>query len=188
LFQEDWDHFGPYLDDAMKVVPILAETEIECMVNGPESFTGDNQYIIGESPELRDFWIAAGFNSAGIASSAGVGHVLSDWIIRVHNNLFCICLLYLLYVFNLEHQIFLFYPITSVFYSLIVQHYFIICTNNGKIVSNRGILRKMFGLSMLGGLDRFMAIKIFLLIVLLKALDDTTLLLGHGMNFCLADC
>ena len=52
------------------------------MVNGPESFTADNQYIIGEAPERRKFYVAAGFNSSGIASSGGVGKALAEWIIN----------------------------------------------------------------------------------------------------------
>ena len=53
------------------------------MVNGPESFTPDNQYIIGEAPEVKNFYVAAGFNSSGVASSGGAGRALTEWIINV---------------------------------------------------------------------------------------------------------
>ena len=52
------------------------------MVNGPESFTPDNQYILGEAPEKRRYYVAAGMNSTGIASSGGVGKALSEWIVN----------------------------------------------------------------------------------------------------------
>ena len=51
------------------------------LYNGPESFTPDNQFILGEAPELRNFFVAAGFNSVGIASAGGAGKALADWII-----------------------------------------------------------------------------------------------------------
>src|SRR4030095_8499126 len=50
-------------------------------VNGPESFTPDNRYMLGEAPELRNFFVAAGFNSVGIASAAGAGQALAEWIV-----------------------------------------------------------------------------------------------------------
>ncbi len=50
------------------------------MINGPESFTPDNQYILGEAPERRKYYVAAGFNSSGIASAGGAGRALAEWI------------------------------------------------------------------------------------------------------------
>ena len=60
--------------------PVLHETGIKKLYNGPESFTPDNQFILGEAPELRNFFVAAGFNSVGIASAGGAGKALAEWI------------------------------------------------------------------------------------------------------------
>jgi len=79
LLDDDWDHFEPYLNYIMEAMPSLAEAEIQ-MVNGPESFTPDNQYILGEAPEKRRYYVAAGMNSSGIASSGGMGSALAQWI------------------------------------------------------------------------------------------------------------
>lgn len=77
---EDFDHFEPILDLATKRVPVLAETGIQLFFNGPESFTPDDRYLLGETPEIRDLFCACGFNSVGILSSGGVGKALSAWI------------------------------------------------------------------------------------------------------------
>src|SRR5690348_8667237 len=58
------------------------------MVNGPESFTPDNQYIIGEAPEVKNFFVGAGFNSSGVASSGGAGRALAEWIVNVSKQQF----------------------------------------------------------------------------------------------------
>ncbi len=68
------------MDSAMHRIPVLAETGIKKFYNGPESFTPDNQFILGEAPELRNFFVAAGFNSVGIASAGGAGQALAEWI------------------------------------------------------------------------------------------------------------
>src|SRR6266566_3107674 len=80
LLEEDWDHFAILMDSAIKRIPVLAETGIKMFYNGPESFTPDNQFILGEAPELRNFFVAAGFNSVGIASAGGAGRALAEWI------------------------------------------------------------------------------------------------------------
>jgi 4-methylaminobutanoate oxidase (formaldehyde-forming) len=80
LLDEDWDHFEILMDSAVARIPVLAETGIKMFYNGPESFTPDNQFILGEAPELRNFFVAAGFNSVGIASAGGVGRALAEWI------------------------------------------------------------------------------------------------------------
>src|SRR5208283_278379 len=80
LLDEDWDHFSILMDSAIARIPVLAETGITMFYNGPESFTPDNQFILGEAPELRNFFVAAGFNSVGIASAGGAGRALADWI------------------------------------------------------------------------------------------------------------
>ena len=80
LLAEDWDHFEILMDSAVARIPALAETGIKMFYNGPESFTPDNQFILGEAPELRNFFVAAGFNSVGIASAGGAGRALAEWI------------------------------------------------------------------------------------------------------------
>ena len=80
LLDEDWDHFAILMDSAIQRIPVLAETGIKMFYNGPESFTPDNQFILGEAPELRNFFVAAGFNSVGIASAGGAGRALAEWI------------------------------------------------------------------------------------------------------------
>ncbi|MDW3207053.1 MAG: FAD-dependent oxidoreductase [Alphaproteobacteria bacterium] len=77
---EDIDHFTPVLEFAMERLPILQEAGIALFFNGPESFTPDDRYLLGETPEVRDLFVACGFNSIGIQSSGGVGKVLADWI------------------------------------------------------------------------------------------------------------
>ena len=81
---EDYDHFEPILMDAMERAPILEKTGIRQFFNGPESFTPDDRYLLGPAPEIRNFYVAAGFNSIGIQSSGGAGKVLADWIIDGH--------------------------------------------------------------------------------------------------------
>ena len=82
LLEDDWDHFAILMDSAIARIPVLAETGIKMFYNGPESFTPDNQFILGEAPELRNFFVAAGFNSVGIASAGGAGRALAEWIIE----------------------------------------------------------------------------------------------------------
>jgi 4-methylaminobutanoate oxidase (formaldehyde-forming) len=81
---EDMDHFEPILNDAVKRVPLLETAGIALFFNGPESFTPDDRYYLGEAPELKDLYVATGFNSIGIQSSGGAGLVLSQWIKNGH--------------------------------------------------------------------------------------------------------
>ncbi len=78
---EDWDHFEPILERALHRLPALAETGIRTFFNGPESFTPDNRYHLGEMPELPGLYVAAGFNSVGIQSAGGAGMALAEWIV-----------------------------------------------------------------------------------------------------------
>ena len=80
LLAEDWEHFSVLMDSALHRIPVLADTGIKKFYNGPESFTPDNQFILGEAPECRNFFVAAGFNSVGIASAGGAGLALAEWI------------------------------------------------------------------------------------------------------------
>ena len=77
---EDFDHFEPVLSKAIERVPVLANTGIATWFNGPESFTPDDRYLLGETAEVRDLFVACGFNSIGIQSSGGAGKVLAEWI------------------------------------------------------------------------------------------------------------
>ncbi len=77
---EDIDHFAPILDAATRRMPILNTAGIQTFFNGPESFTPDNRYLLGEAPELRNFYVACGFNSVGIQSAGGAGKALSEWM------------------------------------------------------------------------------------------------------------
>ncbi|MFL5335233.1 MAG: FAD-dependent oxidoreductase [Geminicoccaceae bacterium] len=77
---EDMDHFEPILESATRRLPILATAGIQTFFNGPESFTPDDRYLLGETAEVRDLFVACGFNSIGIQSSGGAGKVLAEWI------------------------------------------------------------------------------------------------------------
>jgi 4-methylaminobutanoate oxidase (formaldehyde-forming) len=81
---DDWEHLEPELEGTMRRIPKLRETGIRLFFNGPESFTPDDRYLLGEAPGLRGFFVAAGFNSVGIQSAGGAGQVLSDWIVDGH--------------------------------------------------------------------------------------------------------
>ena len=81
LLPEDWDQFEILMDNAIRRVPALATAGIKQFYNGPESFTPDNNFILGEAPELRNFYVGAAFNSMGIASAGGAGLALAEWII-----------------------------------------------------------------------------------------------------------
>jgi 4-methylaminobutanoate oxidase (formaldehyde-forming) len=77
---EDFGHFEPILAQAIERVPMLASAGIQLFFNGPESFTPDDRYLLGETPEVAGLFCACGFNSVGILSSGGVGKALSEWI------------------------------------------------------------------------------------------------------------
>jgi heterotetrameric sarcosine oxidase gamma subunit len=81
---EDMDHFEPILANAINRVPLLETAGIQLFFNGPESFTPDVRYYLGEAPEVRNLFVATGFNSIGIQSSGGAGLVLSQWIKNGH--------------------------------------------------------------------------------------------------------
>ena len=81
---EDFEHFTPILEAAMRRVPALEKVGIRKFFNGPESFTPDVRYMLGEAPELRGLFVAAGFNSTGIQSAGGAGKVLAEWIVAGH--------------------------------------------------------------------------------------------------------
>jgi 4-methylaminobutanoate oxidase (formaldehyde-forming) len=81
---EDLDHIEPLLEAAIRRIPALGQAGIQLFFNGPESFTPDVRYLLGETPEVRGLFVAAGFNSIGIQSAGGAGKVLADWIVDGH--------------------------------------------------------------------------------------------------------
>ncbi|HEY7625850.1 MAG TPA: FAD-dependent oxidoreductase, partial [Ilumatobacteraceae bacterium] len=81
---EDFDHIAPLFEAATRRMPVLASTGIRLFFNGPEAFTPDDRYLLGESPDVKGLFMACGFNSIGIQSSGGAGKVLADWIIDGH--------------------------------------------------------------------------------------------------------
>jgi 4-methylaminobutanoate oxidase (formaldehyde-forming) len=78
--QPDWDRMGPFLEKAMSRVPITGEIGIRKFFCGPESFTPDLRPIVGEAPELKNYFVAAGLNSIGILTGGGLGRVVANWI------------------------------------------------------------------------------------------------------------
>jgi 4-methylaminobutanoate oxidase (formaldehyde-forming) len=82
LFDDDFDHFGQHLEQAIARVPALEHTGVKQMINGAESFTPDGNFILGPAPECDNMYVGAGFNAFGIASGGGAGWVLAEWVMR----------------------------------------------------------------------------------------------------------
>ena len=82
LFDDDFDHFGQHLEQAIARVPALEKTGVKQMINGAESFTPDGNFILGPAPECENMYVGAGFNAFGIASGGGAGWVLAEWVMR----------------------------------------------------------------------------------------------------------
>ena len=80
LLDPDFDHFSQIMELAIGRVPALATAGVNQMINGPESFTPDGNFILGEAPELRNFYVGAGFNAFGIAAGGGAGMALAEWV------------------------------------------------------------------------------------------------------------
>ena len=81
LLEPDWDHFEQLLEQAVERVPAMETVGIRKLINGPESFTPDGNFILGEAPEVRSFFVGAGFNAFGIAAAGGAGRALAEWIL-----------------------------------------------------------------------------------------------------------
>ena len=81
LLDEDWEQFEPLMQNAIHRTPCLETAPIKMLLNGPESFTPDGNFILGEAPELGNYFVCAGFNSAGIANSGGAGRLIAEWIV-----------------------------------------------------------------------------------------------------------
>jgi 4-methylaminobutanoate oxidase (formaldehyde-forming) len=81
LLDEDWDQFEILMENAIQRTPCLETAKVKMLLNGPESFTPDGNFILGEAPEVRNYFVCAGFNSAGIANSGGAGRLMAEWIV-----------------------------------------------------------------------------------------------------------
>jgi 4-methylaminobutanoate oxidase (formaldehyde-forming) len=77
---DDWEHLSRELELASERLPILKHIGLHTFFNGPESFTPDGRWILGEAPTLRNFFVAAGFNSIGIQTAGGVGKTMAEWM------------------------------------------------------------------------------------------------------------
>ena len=80
LFDDDWEHFEQHIAAATARIPAMETAGVKRMINGPESFTPDGNFILGQAPELANFFVGAGFNAFGIASGGGAGWVLAQWV------------------------------------------------------------------------------------------------------------
>ena len=85
-FQENFEHFEPYLNSAVKRFPVLETAGIRKFFAGPESFTPDTNTLLGEVPEIKNFFVCCGLNSIGIGSGGGVGKVTAEWLMNGHIN------------------------------------------------------------------------------------------------------
>ncbi|MCV3767646.1 GcvT family protein [Rhizobium sp. TRM95796] len=81
LFDDDFDHFEQHMEQAIARVPALETVGVKQMINGPESFTPDGNFILGAAPECKNMFVGAGFNAFGIASGGGAGWVLAQWVV-----------------------------------------------------------------------------------------------------------
>jgi 4-methylaminobutanoate oxidase (formaldehyde-forming) len=81
LFDDDFDHFEQHMTQAIERVPALEKVGVKQMINGPESFTPDGNFILGVAPECKNMFVGAGFNAFGIASGGGAGWVLAQWVV-----------------------------------------------------------------------------------------------------------
>ena len=80
LLDSVWDRFAQHMENAVARVPALETAGVKQLLNGPESFTPDGWFILGEAPEVRGFYVGAGFNAFGIASAGGAGKALAEWV------------------------------------------------------------------------------------------------------------
>ena len=81
LLAEDWERFEPLMENAIRRVPALETAEVIKLVNGPEAFTPDGEFILGPS-DVRGFWVAAGFCAHGLAGAGGMGRLVAEWIVE----------------------------------------------------------------------------------------------------------
>jgi 4-methylaminobutanoate oxidase (formaldehyde-forming) len=81
LLEADWDRFEPLMTNAIVRTPSIKDAEVVRLVNGPEAFTPDNEFILGPT-EVRGFWVAAGFCAHGLAGAGGMGRLVAEWIVE----------------------------------------------------------------------------------------------------------
>jgi 4-methylaminobutanoate oxidase (formaldehyde-forming) len=81
LLPEDWDQFEVLMRSALHRTPCLETAQVKLLLNGPESFTLDGNFLLGEAPELEGYFVCAGFNSAGIANAGGAGRLIAEWVV-----------------------------------------------------------------------------------------------------------
>jgi len=84
LLEEDWDHFEPMMLNALHRLPVLENAEVKMLLNGPESFTPDGSFLLGESAETRGLYLGCGMNSVGVATGGGAGMALAHCILEGH--------------------------------------------------------------------------------------------------------
>jgi glycine cleavage system aminomethyltransferase T/glycine/D-amino acid oxidase-like deaminating enzyme len=80
LLPEDWDQFEVLMQNALHRMPCLETAPVKLLLNGPESFTLDGNFLLGEAPALGGYFVCAGFNSAGIANAGGAGRLIAEWV------------------------------------------------------------------------------------------------------------
>ncbi len=85
LLPEDWDHIEPMLNNALQRLPCLADAGVRMLLNGPESFTPDGSFLLGESAETKGLFLGCGMNSVGVATGGGAGMALAHCIIHGHS-------------------------------------------------------------------------------------------------------
>ncbi|HEY6041476.1 MAG TPA: FAD-dependent oxidoreductase, partial [Anaerolineae bacterium] len=83
LLPPDWDRFQPLMDNLIKRTPIIEQAEVNMLLNGPEGFTPDAEFLLGPTT-VRGFWVAAAFCAHGLASAGGIGKAMAEWIIDGH--------------------------------------------------------------------------------------------------------
>lgn len=83
LLPPDWDRFAPLMENSIKRVPILEKAEIRQLLNGPEGFTPDGEFLLGPTA-VKGFWVACAFCAHGLAGAGGIGKVMAEWIIEGH--------------------------------------------------------------------------------------------------------
>jgi sarcosine dehydrogenase len=81
LLQPNWETFEPVMQGALRRIPALETAEVRMLLNGPESFTLDNSFMMGEAPEVSGFYLCCGMNSVGVASGGGAGRALAEWVV-----------------------------------------------------------------------------------------------------------
>ncbi|MEM7429637.1 MAG: FAD-dependent oxidoreductase, partial [Pseudomonadota bacterium] len=84
LLPEDWDHFEPMMLNALNRLPVLETAEVKMLLNGPESFTPDGSFMLGEAAETRGLFLGCGMNSVGVATGGGAGMALAHCILNGH--------------------------------------------------------------------------------------------------------